>query len=131
MTHSSVHLQMAPEDRPSVPCWFGEVAIVAQLLSTSGILKDIEQRVRFARARFGTYELVDFVAVLIGYAVSAEPTLLAFYERLTPFAAAFMALFGRKTLPHRCTLSRFLVIVRYLVKDRQEEKSPRVRPMVP
>jgi len=23
------------------------------------------------------------------------------------------------------------VIVRYLVKDRQEEKSPRVRPMVP
>src|SRR6266487_2315494 len=108
MTHSSVHLQMAPEDRPSVPCWFGEVAIVAQLLSTSGILKDIEQRVRFARARFGTYELVDFVAVLIGYAVSAEPSLLAFYERLTPFASAFMALFGRKNLPHRSTLSRYL-----------------------
>src|SRR6266536_6118923 len=82
MTHPSVHLQMAPEDLPSVPCWFGEVAIVAQLLSTSGILKSIEQRVRFARARFGTYELVDFVAVLIGYAVSAEPTLLAFYCRL-------------------------------------------------
>jgi hypothetical protein len=99
---------MAPEDLPSVPCWFGEVAIVAQLLSTSGILKSIEQRVRFARARFGTYELVDFVAVLIGYAVSAEPTLLAFYERLTPFAAHFMALFGRQALPHRSTLGRFL-----------------------
>ncbi len=40
--------------------------------------------------------------------VSAEPTLQAFYERLTPFASAFMALFGRKTLPHRSTLSRFL-----------------------
>ncbi len=81
---------------------------MAQVFITSGVLKNIEQQVRFTRARFGVYELVDFVAVLIGYAVSAEPTLLAFYERLTPFATAFMALFGRKALPHRCTLSRFL-----------------------
>ena len=94
MTHPSVHLQMVSEDAPSVPSWFGEVAIVAQLFTTSGILKSIEEQVRFARARFGTYELVDFVAVLIGYAVSAEPSLLAFYERLLPFAEAFMALFG-------------------------------------
>ena len=108
MTHPSVHLQMASEDLPSVPNWFGEVAIVAQVFITSGVLKNIEEQVRFARARFGTYELVDFVAVLIGYAVSAEPTLLAFYERLQPFASAFMALFGRKSLPHRCTLSRYL-----------------------
>jgi hypothetical protein len=81
---------------------------VAQLLTSSGVLKSIEEQVRFARARFGTYEVLDFVAVLIGYAVSAEPTLLAFYDRLTPFAAAFMALFGRQLLPHRSTLSRFL-----------------------
>jgi len=99
---------MASESVPSLPCWFGEVAIVAQVLTTSGVFKNIEEQVRFARARFGTYELVDFVAVLIGYAVSAEPTLLAFYERLQPFASAFMALFGRKSLPHRCTLSRYL-----------------------
>src|SRR6266568_8139711 len=108
MTHPSVHLQIASQDQPSVPNWFAEVAIMAQVFITSGVLKNIEQQVRFTRARFGVYELVDFVAVLIGYAVSAEPTLLAFYERLTPFASAFMALFGRKTLPHRCTLSRFL-----------------------
>jgi hypothetical protein len=108
MTHPSVHLQIASEDLPSVPGWFGEVAIVAQVFMTSGVLKNIEEQVRFARARFGTYELVDFVAVLIGYAVSAEPTLLAFYERLLPFASAFMALFGRKSLPHRSTLSRYL-----------------------
>jgi hypothetical protein len=108
MTHSSVHLQMVAEQKPSVPNWFAEVAIVAQAFITSGVLKNIEEQVRFARARFGTYELVDFVAVLIGYAVSAEPNLLAFYERLQPFAEAFMALFGRKRLPHRCTLSRYL-----------------------
>src|SRR5438132_12781773 len=108
MIHPSVHLQIASEDRPSVPHWLSEVAIVAQVLTTSGVLKNIEEQVRVARARFGTYELVDFVAVLIGYAVSAEPSLLAFYERLQPFASAFMALFGRKSLPHRATLSRYL-----------------------
>jgi hypothetical protein len=40
--------------------------------------------------------------------LSSEPTLLAFYERLAPFAEPFMALFGRNRLPHRSTLSRFL-----------------------
>jgi hypothetical protein len=108
MTHSSVHLQIASEDRPSIPPWLSEVALVAQVLTISGVLKNIEDQVHFARARFGTYELIDFVAVLIGYAVSAEPTLQAFYERLQPFASAFMALFGRKRLPHRSTVSRYL-----------------------
>jgi hypothetical protein len=43
-----------------------------------------------------------------GYAISGERTLEAFYQRLQPFAAAFMALFGRDRLPARSTLSRFL-----------------------
>jgi len=30
----------------------------------------------------GSHELIDFVAVLLGYMLSGEPTLLAFYERL-------------------------------------------------
>ncbi len=50
----------------------------AQILTHVGILKAIQERVRFARARFGHYDVVDFVAVLIGYAVSGEPT--AFYD---------------------------------------------------
>ena len=108
MTHPSVEIQIAPESVPSLPCWFAEVAIVAQVFTTSGVLQAIEERVRFARPRFGTYEVMDFLVVLLGYAVSAEPTLLAFYERLTPFATAFMALFNRQALPHRSTLSRFL-----------------------
>ncbi|SRR6266567_8924693 len=103
MTHLSVDIQIAPEAVPSLPCWFAEVAIVAQCFTASGLLQAIEQRVRFARPRFGTYEVIDFVAVLIGYAVSAEPTLLAFYERLAPFASTFMALFNRQNLPHRST----------------------------
>lgn len=77
-------------------------------LTHTETLKAIQEQVRFARARMGTYELIDFVVVLIGYALSGEPTLLTFYERLLPFAEPFMALFGRNQLPHRSTLSRFL-----------------------
>jgi len=43
--------------------------------------------------------VIDFVAVLIGYALSGEPTLAAYYERLHPIALPFMALFGRSQLP--------------------------------
>ena len=81
---------------------------MAQLLKTYGLVKLIETKVRFARARFDHYELIDFVAVLIGYALSGEPSLQAFYERLAPFSEVFMALFERSRLPHRSTLSRFL-----------------------
>lgn len=108
MTLSPITIQILPKSQPSTPCWMGEVATFAQILMQEGILKAIQDRVRFARARFGQYDLIDFVIVLIGYGLSAEPTLQAFYERLAPFAEPFMALFGRNQLPHRSTLSRFL-----------------------
>ena len=82
--------------------------MMAEILKTYGLVKLIETKVRFARARFDHYELIDFVAVLIGYALSGEPSLQAFYERLAPFSEVFMALFNRSRLPHRSTLSRFL-----------------------
>jgi hypothetical protein len=63
------------------------------------------------RGRFGTYEPIDFLALLIGYAVSSERTLADFFERAEPFESAFMALFGRRCLPHRSSLSRFLADV--------------------
>src|SRR5882724_10392834 len=111
MTHSSVTIQITPESGPSTPSWLAEVAVFAQVLSHTGTLQIIQEQVRFARARFGTYDLIDFVAVLIGYAVSSEPTLKAFYERLLPFAEPFMVLFCRHLLPHRSTLSRFLAVL--------------------
>ena len=108
MTHPSVHVQIAPTSVPSTPSWLGEVAVVAHVFSQLGLQKAIEERVRFARARMGDYEVIDFVVMLLGYAVSGERTLQAFYQRLLPFAEPFMALFGRANLPHPATLSRFL-----------------------
>ncbi len=105
---TTVIIQTSPESVPATPPWLGEVALLIRHLDKQGVLEAISQQVRFARRRFGRYEVIDFVAVLLGYAVSSERTLETFYERLHPFAAAFMALFGRDRLPARSTLSRFL-----------------------
>jgi len=111
MTDPVVQIQVDPTNLPSTPPWFGEVVVVTHALQQHGILKAIEERVRFVRSRMGKYELIDFVAMLIGYAVSAEPTLRAFCERVQPFASAFMALFGRADFPTPPTLSRYLAVL--------------------
>jgi hypothetical protein len=66
---------------------------------------------RLVRGRFGRYEVLDFLALLFGSAISGERTLQAFFDRLQPFAEPFMALFERGAVPYRSTLSRFLAAV--------------------
>ncbi len=105
---SAVSIQTSSRSIPSTPSWLGEVVLISCYLSKLGILDTISERVRFARRRFGHYEVIDFVAVLFGYAISGERTLQGFYEALLPWAETFMALFGRDRLPARSTLSRFL-----------------------
>ena len=104
----AVRIETSAESKPSVPGWFGEITLIARHLSQQGVLAAIKERVRFARRRFGLYAVIDFVAVLLGYASSGEATLAAYNQRLRPFSAALMGLFGRVELPHRSTLSRFL-----------------------
>src|SRR2546427_10667634 len=104
----SVIIQTSAESVASTPSWFGEVALMAAHLRKQNVLTKIDEGVRFARRRFGHDEVIDFLAVLFGYAISGERTLEAFYERLQPFAVPFMALFERDRLPARSTLSRFL-----------------------
>jgi hypothetical protein len=78
-----VTIQTSTQSVPSTPGWMGEVALIAHYLRQQGILSAIAEQVRFARRRFGRYEVLDFVAVLLGYAISGERTLEAFYERLS------------------------------------------------
>jgi len=68
----SVHIQTSSEAQVATPCWLGEVALMASRLQKQGILNKIGERVRFARRRFGCYEVIDFLAVLFGYAISGE-----------------------------------------------------------
>ena len=104
----SVIIQISSESVPSTPSWFGEVVLISSSLRKHGVLAKITEQVRFARKRFGRYDVIDFLAVLFGYAISGERTLEEFYESLQPFAVPFMALFDRDRLSARSTLSRFL-----------------------
>jgi hypothetical protein len=111
ISNSWIEIQTSSEHRPSVPAWFAEVVIIAQHLKTKGLLDAFERQVRLVRGCFGRYEPIDFLAVLIGYAISGERTLADFFACVAPFETAFMALFGRTALPHRSSLSRFLAAV--------------------
>jgi hypothetical protein len=104
----SVIVQTTSRSEPSTPPWFGEVVLLTAHLSKHGVFNKINEQVRFARRRFGRYDMIDFLAVLFGYAISGERTLEEFYESLQPFAIPFMALFERDQLPSRSALSRFL-----------------------
>ncbi len=108
---ATIQVEATAEIRPSVPNWFGEIALLAQHWKQQGVLTAIEDQVRFARRRFGTYEVIDFVVMLLGYACSGERTLEEYSERVQPFKTALMGLFGRAELPHRSTLSRFLAVL--------------------
>jgi hypothetical protein len=108
ITDSSLLIQSFSTSVPAPPSWFGEVVMIVSYLRKQGLLTKISERVRFARRRFGRYEMLDFLAVLFGYAISGERTLEKFYENLRPFAIPFMALFERDRLPSRSALSRFL-----------------------
>jgi hypothetical protein len=108
IAHSPVSIQTSSQAAPLAPPWFGEVVLIATHLRKQGVLDAITQQVRFARRRFGRYEVLDCVAVLFGYEILGERTLEAFYQAVLPWAEPFMALFGRARLPARSTLSRFL-----------------------
>jgi hypothetical protein len=99
--NAPVRIQTSPKLIPSTPSWLGEVTVIAHYLRHLGVLSEISERVRFAPRRFGQYDLTDFAVVLLSYAISGERTLEAFYERVLPFANAFMALFGRDRLSAR------------------------------
>src|ERR1700694_4586243 len=98
-----IEVHTSPVDRPSVPAWFAEVVIMVQHLANKGLLDAFARQVRLVRGRFGSYEPIDFLGLLVGYAISGERPLANFFERIAPFETAFMALFGRRCLPHRAS----------------------------
>jgi len=104
----SVIVQTSADSLPCPPPWWGELVLLSQHLRKQGILTQLTEGIRFERRRFGHYELIDFLVVLFGSAVSSERTLERFYEAVRPWAHPFMALFGRDRLPSRSAFSRAL-----------------------
>jgi hypothetical protein len=51
---------------------FEEVVVISRHLHTHGVRSLINEQVRFARKRFGRYEVIAFLAVLFGYAITGS-----------------------------------------------------------
>jgi hypothetical protein len=79
-----IEIHTTTEERSSVPAWFAEVVMVAGHLREKGLLEAFAQQIHLVRGRFGRYEPLDFLAVLIGYAISGERTLADFFDRVAP-----------------------------------------------
>jgi hypothetical protein len=67
-----IEIHTSVEDRPSVPAWFAEVVIIPGHLAEKGQIDAFAHQVRLVRGRFGSYEPIDFLVLLIGYAMSGE-----------------------------------------------------------
>jgi hypothetical protein len=61
----SVQIQTSSDVQFATPSWLGEVALVASHLRKQGLLTKVSERVRFARRRFGRYDVLDFLVVQI------------------------------------------------------------------
>jgi hypothetical protein len=104
----SVIIQTSSESVPSTPSWFGEVTLLARYLRKHDVLTKINERVRFARRRFGRYEVIDFLAVLAGLCHQWRTYPGGVLREAPALCGPFMALFERDQLPARSTLSRFV-----------------------
>jgi len=51
VSNCCIEIQTTAENRPSVPAWFAEVAIIARYLATKGLLEALAHQVRLVRGR--------------------------------------------------------------------------------
>ena len=56
----SVCIQTSSASVPATPSWFGEVVLLTTHLRKHGVFHKIIEQVRFARRRFGRYEVIDW-----------------------------------------------------------------------
>jgi len=108
---SGVEIEGVEAERPRVPEWLGEAILLGQYWLESGLVGYLEEEVRVVRGRMGRYEVVDFVLLLLSYAVSGEQTLREFYKGLAPVKEVLMGVWGRLQCPSASNLSRFLAAV--------------------
>jgi hypothetical protein len=66
ITDGSVCIQTSSESVAATPSWFGEVVLLMAHFRKHGVFNKITEQVRFARRRFGHYDVIDFLAVLAG-----------------------------------------------------------------
>jgi len=105
---AALHLSTTSASKPTAPPWLTQAIVLMQAWWSGWLLLPLVECVRVVRGRVGTFEVMDFVLVLLAYASSEAPTLKAFYAQAEPSAEVLMSAWGRNAMPSRSALSRFL-----------------------
>ena len=105
---STTLIETTPESAASPPAWFAHAAVVLRAVRVCALGAALGERMRVARKRAGAYVALDYILLLLTFALSDEPHLKALFDHLAPLATALPALWDRTALPSRSALSRFL-----------------------
>lgn len=95
----------------TTPDWLVEVIVVALYWRKIGILDAINESVRVPRGKAGSYEVCDYVLMLLAFALSGEGHVRHFRKRLEGHEKALAAAWDRDGVPSPSALSRFLAAV--------------------
>jgi hypothetical protein len=109
LEHSAaLHLSTSSASERTAPPWTTEALVLLRAWWSRLLLIPLIELVRLDRGRAGTFEVVDFVLVLLAYATSGARTLKEFYAQAQPCAEALMGAWARDRMPSRSALSRAL-----------------------
>jgi hypothetical protein len=105
---AALHLSTTSASEPTAPPWLTQALVLAQTWWSQWLPMPLVEGVRVVRGRAGTFDVVDFVLVLLAYASSGGRDLKTFFEQARPVAQVLMGAWGRNKMPSRSALSRFL-----------------------
>jgi len=103
----STQIVASAAPQPNPPPWVGLAVLFLEWFATrhGGAFRS---KLLVPRGRAGLYISMDYLLVLIAYAVSGEATLLAFYTAVAPWASTLAGVWKRTRRPSRSAFSRFL-----------------------
>jgi len=107
-SNKNVAIIVSPEQKAATPKYLGEIILILNLWIKTGLVSEINEKVKVSRARMGSYEVIDFSLLLLSYAISNERSLEQFSKNIKAFASAITVMWNRKNLPSTSALSRFL-----------------------
>lgn len=79
---TGIAVEAGKESVLRIPAWLGEAVLLGKYWLDSGLVGYLEKEVRVVRGRMGRYEVMDFVLLLISYAISGERTIAEYYQAL-------------------------------------------------
>jgi hypothetical protein len=110
--HSSAPVTLSATSRSDrqPPPWWAQAVVLVRHIWAQWMLMPLSSALALSR-RAGTYEACDFLLVLICLVLSNAPSIRSFYQEVPPIAEVLFALWGRKKMPHRSALSRWLLAI--------------------